>query len=567
MGQYRQYLPPGQPSFHLDYPEHATAGDLLAGSARRFGDRVALRDGEETLTYAELYDAARRVAGGLTDLGIGPGATVALDQPNSLWFTVSYYGVLLAGAVVTPVNPGLPAGLVHDQLVEAGAVAAIAHPATLGVLAEAAVPGLRHTVVVPPSHAAPGEVPAGFTGSRLETLLAAEPAPRPATGPADVAQLCFTGGTTGRSKAVEITHRNVVANSVQTAAYRTGSVPRVDDDGGVYLEAVPAARTPWTPEPGTTRSVALAPFFHAMGLIGQNVAVLSGTDVTVFGRFDPVRFLDTLERLRVDQMQGSPALFHALLAVPGVEQRDLTSVRWVGTGAAPIETDTLARLARVFPNAIVVEGYGLTEATMALAVHPLAGPGVVPPGSVGAPLFDTELSIRSLTDGSELGPGEVGEIWARGPQIAGGYRNQPELTAEQFPGDGWLRTGDLGRLDDEGFLHLSGRAKDMLIYKGYNVYPAALEEVLVQHRGVAQAAVIGVPRDGVGEVPVAFVVPAASTDGTPGLAEEIVEHVAARVAPYARVREVRFVEALPTSAAGKVLKTELRASFAGTAAG
>ncbi len=555
------YFPPGHPSFHLDYPEHATVSDVLAGAAARYGDRVALRDGDQSLTFTQLYDAARRLAGGLHALGVQPGETVALDQPNSLWFTVSYYGVLVSGAVVTPVNPTLPAAVVREQLLDSGAVAVIAHPVTLKALAGADVPTVRHTIVVPPTAAAPGAVPESFAGVHLETLLAHDPAPPAAIRPTDLAHLSFTGGTTGRSKAVEITHRNVVANGIQTAAWRTGSLPIVDSSGGVSMRAVPQAQTRYTSEPGTGRTIALAPLFHAMGLGSQTVSVLTGTEVTIFSRFDPVQFLDTVESQRITQMQGSPALLHALLSMPDIGGRDLSSVKYIGSGAAPIESDVVRRVGKVFPNALVVEGYGLTEATMAVTHHPHVGPGVVPAGSVGAPLFDTEILIRSLDDGAELPLGEVGEVWVRGPQVSRGYRDHPELTEQQYPPGGWLRTGDLGHTDAQGWLFLVGRAKDMIIYKGYNVYPLALEELLTQHPDVSQASVIGVPRPGLGEIPVAYVVPARGVTASAELAQELIDHVAARVAPYARVREVVFIDGLPTSAAGKVLKTELRSRY------
>ncbi len=556
------YFPPGHPSFHLDYPEHATVADLLAGAAARYPDRVALRDAQQqSLTYAQLYDAARRLAGGLRALGVQPGQTVALDQPNSLWFTVSYYGVLVSGAVVTPVNPTLPASVVREQLVDSGAVAVIAHAVTLKALAGANVPSVRHTIVVPPTAAVPGQVPESFAGVRLEALLAHEPAPPASIQPTDLAHLSFTGGTTGRSKAVEVTQRNVVINTIQTAAWRTGSVPRVDAAGGVCLESVAQAQTRYTSEPGTGRAIALAPLFHAMGLVSQNVAVLSGTDVTIFSRFDPVQFLDTVKARRITQMQGSPALLHALLSMPDIGGRDLSSVKYIGSGAAPIETEIVRRVGKVFPNALIVEGYGLTEGTMTVTLHPHVGPGVVPSGSVGAPIFDTEISIRSLDDERELPLGEVGEVWVKGPQVTRGYRDHLELTAKQFTPDGWLRTGDLGHTDDQGWLFLVGRAKDMIIYKGYNVYPVALEEVLTQHPGVGQTSVIGVPRPGLGEIPVAYVVSARGVSASTELAQELIDHVAARVAPYARVREIVFIDGLPTSAAGKVLKTELRARY------
>lgn len=565
----RRYLPPGHERPTLDYPPRATVGDLLRGSAQQYAERPALRDGDLVLTYGELLDHAARIAGGLRREGVRPGEAVALHLTNSAWFTTCYYAILLAGAVVTPINPTLPAALVREQLEEAGAVAVITHPALLPITRQARPDAVRLMVTTPPSAAAPdhpeadSDVPADAVP--LERLLDAAPLTRIDAGPDDLAHLSFTGGTTGRSKAVEVTHRNVVANALQVSCFRGAALPRTTEDGAVVLEPLPEARTPYIGALGTGRTVGLAPFFHAMGLVGQTANVLGGGEVIIPGRFDPVMLLDLIERHAVTSLPGSPALFHALLAVADLASRDLSSVTAVNSGAAPIESATLARLGGLFPHAVVVEGYGLTEATMALTLHPLAGPGVAPEGSVGAALFDTELAIRPIGGGPDLPVGETGEVWARGPQVTRGYRGHPELTAEQYV-DGWLRTGDLGRLDEDGWLYLVGRAKDMLIYKGYNVYPSPLEAVLVEHPAVAQASVVGVPEPAVGEIPVAFVVTRPAGAGTPELAEELMAYVAARVAPYSRVREVVFCDALPTSAAGKVLKSVLR-ERAGTRGG
>ncbi|MEU6660139.1 AMP-binding protein [Streptomyces sp. NPDC046821] len=550
-------MPPG-----LSYPE-ACVADILAGSARRFPDRVALRDGDQTLTFAQLHDQALRFARGLREHGISEGDVVALNQPNSLWFPVTYYGTLLAGAVVAPVNPTLPPAALRTQLDEAGARAAVTHPATASALREAGADGLQLVVLVPPSDAAPGDpAPVGGTVP-LTTLLASAPEPGPRISPDAVAHLSFTGGTTGRSKAVEVRHRHVVANCLQFTCWRAAALPAVDSDGGVFLDPVPGAANEYTTAPGEGASIAVAPFFHAMGLVGLSIGVLAGSMVVLHGRFDPERFLDQAEKFAATQIAGSPALFHALLAAPSAQGRSLRTVRAVNSGAAPIDTTTLRALRTLFPRACVVEGYGLTEATMALTSGIVDPDDLVPVGSVGLPVFDTEVEIRDLTDASLCVPdGETGELWARGPQIAAGYHGHPELTAEQFT-DGWLRTGDLARCDERGHLYIVGRAKDMLIYKGYNIYPGQLEEIISGHPAVAQVSVIGVPSADAGEIPVAYVVarPDASPAAGPALGEELMTHVSARVAPYQRVREVRFLEALPTSAAGKVLKGELRRAY------
>ncbi|MFB6676046.1 class I adenylate-forming enzyme family protein [Streptomyces sp. NPDC056390] len=550
--------PKGMPA-RLSYPD-ASVGDILAGSARRYPDRVALRDGDDTLTYAELHAQALRFARGLRERGITEGDAVALHQPNSLWFPVTYYGILLAGAVVAPLNPTLPPAALRAQLDEAGARAAVTHPATAPALLAAGSDGLELVTVVPPSAVAPGD-PACPDGTvPLAELLAGDPEPDPRVAPDAVAHLSFTGGTTGRSKAVQVLHRHVVANCLQFTCWRAAAVPALDPDGGIYLDPVAEAATEYTNQPGQGVSIAVAPFFHAMGLVGQSIGVLAGLTSVLAGRFDPERFLELAEKFGATQIAGSPALFHALLAAPAAQGRALPAVRVVNSGAAPIDTTTLRALGTLFPRACVVEGYGLTEATMGVTSGIVDPDDPVPIGSVGLPVFDTEVEIRDLVQtGSCVPDGETGELWARGPQITAGYHGHPELTAEQFV-DGWLRTGDLARCDERGHVYIVGRAKDMLIYKGYNVYPGQLEEILSGHPAVAQVSVIGVPAADAGEIPAAYVVarPDASPAPGPALAEELMAHVSARVAPYQRVREVRFLEALPTSAAGKVLKAELR---------
>ncbi|MGN5236709.1 class I adenylate-forming enzyme family protein [Rhodococcus sp. SJ-3] len=542
----------------LTYPV-TDAGALLAGTARRYPNNIAIRDGDLSLTYAELREQALRTAQGLRERGVEPGDVVAFCQPNSLWFTVTYYGTLLAGAVVAPLNPTLPPSVVRDQLEEVGAVAVIAHPLTTPLLRAADAATVRFVVAVPGRSTAPASDTAPAEDIvPLEDLLSAEPVEGPAVSPDAIAHLSFTGGTTGRSKAVQVLHRNLVANVCQMSSLRTGSVPDVDGHGGVFLKEVPGALTRYMSAPGTGCALSVAPLFHAMGLVSQNITVLTGGTVVMMGRFDAIEYLDLVEEHLVTQVSGSPAFFHLLLTTPGVADRDMSHVRSVTSGAAPIDTTTLTALKRIFPHAVVVEAYGLTEATMGLSSGLFDDSDTVPVGSVGVPVFDTEVELRDTADPNRVVPqGEVGELWARGPQITAGYLDHPELADEQFR-DGWLLTGDLAQFDENGYLFIVGRAKDMLIYKGYNVYPGQLEEILAKHPLVAQASVIGVAAGDTGEIPVGYVVLVSGAAPSDRTATELIDYVAAHVAPYQKVREIHFLDALPTSAAGKILKAELR---------
>ncbi|MEV0084761.1 class I adenylate-forming enzyme family protein [Saccharopolyspora sp. NPDC050642] len=551
---------PRRPAWTLEHPDVAFDA-VLAGAARAYPDRIALRDGDTTLTHAEVYDRARRVAQGLRRHGVAPGDVVALHLPNTIWFPVAYCGVLLAGAAACAVNPLQPTAVLAEQLAGFGATAVVTHPAFAPSAVEARTPDVRLTVVVPPTHAAPAPDNAGppagtipFTG-----LLANEPLDADPLDPDSLAHLQLTGGTTGRSKGVRILHRNLVANLFLSSHPRCGGVPALDTAGGVYYDPV-AGTVPPGSELGRGVALAVAPLFHGAGLVGLLAGTLMGFTCIIEGRFEPELFLEHIEKYGVTRIFGVPALFHALLSSPGIATRDLSSVGFIMSGAAPIDTTTLRRIAEAFPRATVTEVYGLSEATTILTMQdPRPGAAPAPVGSVGIAAPNTVVELRD-EEGEPVPAGQAGEIWAHGPQIADGYHNAPEQTAAQFV-DGWLRTGDLGRFDDRGNLHVVGRCKDMIIYKGYNVYPVQLEEILGSHPEVAQSAVVGAPQPGVGEIPIAFVVPRTPAPD-PDLAERLAAFVAERVAPYQRIREVRLVDELPLTPTGKVLKRELRRQLA-----
>ncbi|ROS40155.1 class I adenylate-forming enzyme family protein [Amycolatopsis thermoflava] len=534
----------------LEYPD-VPAGSILAGAAKRYGDRTAFTHHDRSLTYAQTYGAACRFANALRARGIGPGATVAIHLPNCLPYPIAYYGILLAGATFTPANPLLPPADLAHQLADSGAVAVV----TLGKVAPALTAVRDRTavelvVVVAPDDLADGQV-------EFQSFLADQPDTRPELDidtRTHLAHLSYTGGTTGRSKGVRLPHRNVVVNTLQYACWGTGSLPALDDDGDLTLDQV-GSPDEWPTRLGTGSGINLTPWFHAMGTIGGlNVPVMSGGSTTLHDRFDPVAYLADAERLRVTSIGGAPALFAALLASPDLATRDLSSVRGISSGAAPLPHEMLKALAARFPDAVISEGYGLTEVTMGATINPAFRSGLRKQGSVGVPVFDTEVKIVPLEGGEDPVPeGEQGEVCIRGPQVMAGYHNRPDETAAVLV-DGWLHTGDIGVLDKDGCLSIVDRKKDMLLYKGYNVYPRELEELLIAHPGVAAAAVVGRKQDDVGELPVAFVVRAEENVTE----AEILSAVNDNVLPYKRIRELRFVDEIPVSAAGKILKRELR---------
>jgi long-chain acyl-CoA synthetase len=521
----------------LNYPEVAV-GSIPAGAAARFGDRTAFIHHDAQLSYTELYSAACRFANALLERGIGHGDVVAIHLPNCLAYPVAYYGILLAGATFSPANPLLPPKDLAAQLADCGAVAVV----TFGPVAKVVASVLDHTSVKLVVVSSPA---AELTKPDVSIDIYD-----------DLAHISYTGGTTGRSKGVLLPHRNVVVNTLQYCCWSSGSLPALDDAGGLRLDQVGSADE-WPSRVGTGITINLTPWFHAMGTIAAlNGAVLGGTTVVLHDRFDPAAYLADAERLRVTSLGGAPALFAALLASPGFQTHDLSSVLGIGSGAAPLAHEMINALQRRFPGVAIAEGYGLTEVTMGATGAPTYHSGVRKVGSVGVPIYDTEVKIVPAEGGEEALPaGTEGEVCIRGPQVMIGYLNRPEDTAAALV-DGWFHTGDIGVLDDDGYLSIVDRKKDMLLYKGYNVYPRELEELLIAEPAVAGAAVVGRPNAEVGELPVAFVVRAPGHESTS--AGDLIESINGKVLPYKRIRELIFVEQIPVSAAGKVLKRELR---------
>jgi long-chain acyl-CoA synthetase len=554
----------------LEYPE-VPVGAIVAGAARRWGDRVALHFSGRELSFTTIYERACAFANALRAAGVGRGDVVALHLPNCPQYPIAYYGTLLAGATFSPTNPLLPPADLAAQLADCGAVAVVGWvPAAPALAAVRNRTDVRLVVLtdraqgLDPGHrVALDAVPGAVDFEQFH-------ADAPTTDPhveidvhRDLAHLAYTGGTTGRSKGVQLPHRNVVVNTLQYACWGSGAEARVDEHGGLRIEQVgdPAE---FPTELGTGVAINLTPWFHAMGTIGGlNIPQLTGSTTVLHERFDPGAYLADAERFRVTGFGGAPPLYAALVRHPDFATRDLSSVRAVSSGAAPLPVELIRALQRrLGADVPISEGYGLTEVTMGATAAPPGKSAVRKVGTVGVPVPDTDVRVvdPAGTDLAPLPPGEAGEVVIRGPQVMTGYRNRPEENAATLV-DGWLRTGDVGVLDEDGYLSIVDRKKDMLLYKGYNVYPRRLEELLHQQPGVVGAAVVGRPDPIAGELPVAFVVaPAMTRDG----AAALVEAVNAQLLPYHRIREVHLVDEIPVSAAGKVLKRELRERLAAT---
>jgi acyl-CoA synthetase (AMP-forming)/AMP-acid ligase II len=484
----------------------ATVHGTIAATARAMGDHVGLIDGSSgaAIAYAQLGARVNRAAAGLAARGLRPGDVLALWAPNSPEWAIAALGAMAAGAAVTGASPMCAERELAGQLMDCEASILVAAPELMDVARRA---GVRQAVAV-------GEI----EGEGAAPAVALEPARA-------VALLPYSSGTTGLPKGVMLTHANVVAGVGQVrAALKLGPRDTV---------------------------VAVAPFAHVMGfVITMASALASGATLVTLAQFAFEPYLELVERHRATVLIGPPPVMVALAGHPAVDARDLSSVELVVAGGAPVAAGIARAVGERLPGAVVRLGYGLTE-TAATATAPDRELAVAP-GSVGRAMPSTELRVVDPQTGADLGPGEPGELWVRGPQTMAGYLHRPDATAAMIDADGWLRTGDLVVIDEEGQVFVVDRLKELIKVNAFQVAPAELEAVLATHPAVADAAVVGRPDDASGEVPVAAVVARDALE-----AEDLMAWVAARVAPYKRIRAVRFVDAIPRTPAGKILRRAL----------
>ncbi|MGW1593502.1 4-coumarate--CoA ligase family protein [Streptomyces sp. NPDC002343] len=502
--------------------------DAVLGGAAAFGDRPALIDGTDgtTLTYEQVDRFHRRLAAALADSGVRKGDVLALHSPNTIAFPTAFYAATRAGATVTTAHPLATTEEFARQLRDSAARWIVTVSPLLHTARRAAelAGGVREILVC---DTAPGH-------RSLTALLATTASePRIAIDPAeDIAVLPYSSGTTGTPKGVMLTHRQIATNLAQLES------------------AVPAG-------PGD-RVLAVLPFFHIYGLTAlMNAPLRKGATVVVLPRFELETFLAAIEEHRVTGLYVAPPIVLALAKHPAAGRYDLSSLEYVISAAAPLD----ARLARACSERLglppIGQAYGMTELSPGTHVVPLDRLREAPAGTVGRLVAGTEMRIVSLDgSGRDLGPGEEGEILIRGPQVMKGYLGRPDATAALIDPDGWLHTGDVGHTDEDGWLFVVDRVKELIKYKGYQVAPAELEALLLTHPGIADAAVIGARDEDGNEIPHAFVV---RRPGAAGPTEdEILGFVAARVAPYKRVRRITFTAAVPRAASGKILRRRLR---------
>ncbi|HEY8450238.1 MAG TPA: long-chain fatty acid--CoA ligase [Bacillota bacterium] len=541
LSQYPPEVPPT-----LAYPDQPL-DRFLSEAAARFPEQPALIFYGRRFSYRQVDAAANRFAALLANFGIRPGERVALLLPNCPQSVIAYYGALRAGAVIVQLSPMAAPREIILQLEDSGARTLV----TIDLLLARALPAFEHgacqrLLVGRLADALPAHLRLLFplkarregqdlriperSGVFRWSDRADAPAnpPQVTVRPDDLALIQYTGGTTGAPKGAMLTHRNLVANALQTAAWFPGV------------------------QPGRERILCVVPFFHVYGMtVCMNFGIHLAATLILLPRFDVPAVLAAIARHRPTLFPGVPTMYVALLNHPQMQRYDLRSITACISGAAPLPREVQERFEAITGGRLV-EGYGLTEASPVTHANPLFGEGK--PGSIGLPLPDTDCRIVDLEDGRELPAGQVGELLVRGPQVMKGYWNRPAET-EQVLRDGWLRTGDVARMDEDGYFYIVDRIKDMIISGGLNVYPREVEEVLYRHPAVREAAVIGVPDAYLGEAVQAYVV---LTEGASVDAEELRRYCREHLAAYKVPKTIEFRDELPKSLIGKVLRRALR---------
>ncbi len=513
-------------------------GQILDLAALQFGDRPAVAFGDAQLTYVEIKAQVDRLATALAGLGIGKGDRVGIMLPNCPQYLISLFAILRLGAIVVNVNPLYTTREVETVACDSGMRAII----TLDVLTETVRLSqtnsqIEFIVTTNLKAYSIGFQPAGpppkGTLELSELIAAVESAdlPRVEIEPTeDVAVLQYTGGTTGVPKGAMLTHANLFAATLQCSLWSSYFVER-----------------------GNERFLMVIPLFHVYGLVvGAIFGVWCGAMQILVPKFDVNLLLAAIERYQPTFFPGVPTLFISLLNHPGAKRAGLDRVRRFNSGSAPLPLEVLEQFEQM-SGAVLYEGYGMTETAALATTTPTLS--TRKPGSIGLPVTGTVCKIVDLKTGKrEMPVGEVGELCLRGPQVMKGYWNRPQETAAAIR-NGWLYTGDVARMDEDGYFTIVQRKKDMIIVSGFNVYPNEIEDVLFTHSAVKEVAVIGVPCAYRGEAVKAFII---RTEGVAAEADELIEYCRVRLAKYKVPSLIEFVDSLPKSAIGKVLRRELQ---------
>ena len=497
---------------------------MVLGRLPAYGDKPALIDGVtgRSLTYRQLSAAIRSVAAGLSQRGLRQGDVFAIYSPNLPEYVVAFHAVLLAGGVVTTLNPLYTVEEVVTQLNDCGAKYLLTISKFLDNAQAAATRSTVREVFTFDTVEGATPFSALMEGGGLPPDVDLIPAN-------DTAALPYSSGTTGVSKGVMLTHRNIVANIVQC-------------DGVTGVDTVSSTDT----------IMGVLPFYHIYGMGAiVTVSLYRGATIVTVPRFDLEQFLSLIQKYKITRLNVVPPMLVALAKHPLVAQYDLSSLIELASGAAPL-SDDLARAVMTRLGCSVIQGFGMTETSPITHYYNRALAKTDNRGSVGPLLPNTEAMLVDTLTGLPLGVGERGELWIRGPQVMKGYLNNAEATAATLDADGWLHTGDIGYADEQSFFFIVDRLKELIKYKGYQVAPAELEALLLTHPAVADVAVIRSPDEEAGEVPKAFVVRKGEVTEA-----ELMAWVAERVPPQKKIRRLEFVNSIPKSAAGKVLRRVL----------
>lgn len=502
---------------------HINVTDFVLRNAATYGEKPALIDGPSgrVITFNQLAEAIHAAAGGLAAHGLGKGDVFAIYSPNVPEYAIAFHAVAKVGGINTTVNPLYTADELAHQLNDAGAKFLLTIPLFLDKAIEAA--GKSNVEEIFVFGEADGATPFAElleSGSKLPDV---EIDPHK-----DLIVLPYSSGTTGLPKGVMLSHHNLVANMIQSDNIVDGTLVNKDDT-----------------------VIAVLPFYHIYGMVViMNYTLSKGATVVTMPRFDMAQFLELIQTHKVTRANLVPPILVGLAKHPMVDKYDLSSLKLLTSGAAPLGKELVDAVHERI-GCVVTQGYGLTETSPVTHVLPDSR-ALRKPGSIGPAVPNTEVMVVDVASGEGVGPNERGEIWIRGPQVMQGYLNNPQATAACIDEEGWFHTGDIGTIDDDGDFYIVDRVKELIKYKGFQVAPAELEALLLSHEEVADAAVIPSPDEEAGEVPKAFVV------ADPELsADALMAWIAERVAPHKKIRLVEFVEEIPKSASGKILRRVL----------
>jgi long-chain acyl-CoA synthetase len=532
---------------HIDYPR-IPLYRLLDDTAAATPDRPCTCFFGRRETYRRIKDFSDRFAVGLRGLGVRKGDRVALLLPNAPQFIIAYYGILKTGAVVVPLNPLYTERELTFHLTDSGAETIVTIPMFMEKVAalEGKTP-LKRAIYTRMADFLPFPLnlvqglregsaarkvlrrPSGLQWVRFRDLLRtpvpADFRPEP-VDPDDMAALLYSGGTTGVAKGIMLSHFNFVANAYQVKA--------------------------WGALSDEQRILAVLPFFHGFGMsVTMNAPILAGGEIIILPRFSARQVAQTIHKYRPDFFIGVPTMFVALSNLPDIGKYDLRSVKGIFVGAAPL-TRAIKEDFESKTGGRMIEGYGLTEAVTAIAANPYHGLHKI--GSIGIPFPDVDMKIVSLDGTRDLPPGEQGEIVLRSPTVMLGYYKMPEETAKTIV-DGWLFTGDIGYMDEDGYFYITDRKKDLIIVGGFNVFPREIDELIYQHPKVKEGITVGVPDPYKGERIKVYIV---LKEGETATEEEFIAYFRQNLTPYKVPSEVEFRTELPKSAIGKILRRQLR---------